>query len=169
MEYSVQAYNFDKYRSSRQATKPFYVSENLPSNIRLPQHSSAWEARRDDLTFYGEIKRIMIVLRILGVLPYSTTSAGKSNFTQSELQNWLNILKCIDGKFYTHVTGNSFSISMNFTNEHYYKEVYLVFTWISFMSKNPRISNYTRISSLKINCWLINNEMRAGYHKYIKY
>ena len=87
MEYSVQAYNFDKYRSSRQATKPFYVSENLPSNIRLPQHSSAWEARRDDLTFYGEIKRIMIVLRILGVLPYSTTSAGKSNFTQSELQN----------------------------------------------------------------------------------
>jgi hypothetical protein len=81
MEYSNQAYNFDKYRPSRQATKPFYVLENLPQNIRPNQHSSEREARRDDLTFYGEIKRVMIILRILGVLPYSTTSAGKSNFT----------------------------------------------------------------------------------------
>ena len=87
MKYSDQAYNFDKYRLSRQATKPFYVSGNLPTDIRLPQQSSASEARRDDLTFYGEIKRVMIVLRILGVLPYSTTAAGKSNFTQSDLQN----------------------------------------------------------------------------------
>jgi hypothetical protein len=87
MEHSVQTYNFDKFRPSRQATKPFYVSENLPPDIRPPRHSSAWEARGNDLTFYGEIKGVMIVLRILGVLPYSTTSAGKGNFTQRDIQS----------------------------------------------------------------------------------
>jgi hypothetical protein len=87
MEYSQHAYNFDKYRTPRQATKPIYVLENLPPGIRPTQQSSAWEAKTDDLTFYGEIKRVMFILRILGVLPYSTTSAGKSNFIQSDLQN----------------------------------------------------------------------------------
>jgi hypothetical protein len=86
MEYSDHVCNFDKYRTPRQATKPFYVSENLPPAISPTQQYSAWEPKRDDLTFYGEIKRIMIILRILGVLPYSTTSAGKSNFTQKDLQ-----------------------------------------------------------------------------------
>jgi hypothetical protein len=85
----------------------------------------------------------MIILRILGVLPYSTTSAGKSNFTQKDLQIWRNILKCITSKFYTHVTGNSFSISWNFTNEHYYEVVDLVFTRTSYMSKNHRVSHFT--------------------------
>jgi hypothetical protein len=87
MEYSNQAYDFDKYRTPRQATKPFYVLQNLPPGIRPTQHFSAWEVKRDDLTFYEEIKRVMSILRILGVLPYSTTSAGKSNFIQSDLQN----------------------------------------------------------------------------------
>jgi len=86
MECFDQAYNFDKYRPSRQATKVFYASENLPPDIRPTQHASEGETRREDLTFYGEIKRVMIILRILGVLPYSTTSAGKSNFTQRDIQ-----------------------------------------------------------------------------------
>jgi hypothetical protein len=169
MEYSDQAYNFDKYRPSRHATKVFCTSENLPPNIRHTQHSSAREAKRDNLTFYGEIKRVLIILRILGVLPYSTTSAGRSNFTQRDLLNWLHILKCIAWKCYTHVTDNLFSISWIFTNEHYYEEVNLFFTRITFISTNRRISNYTKISSLKIKYCLINNEMRVGNHKYIKY
>jgi len=169
LEYSHHAYNFDKYRTPRQATKPIYVLENLPPGISPTQHSSAWEAKRDDLTFYGEIKRVMFILRILGVLPYSTTSAGRSNFTQRDLQNWSNILKCITSKFYTHITGNSFSISWNFTNKHYNEEVYLVFTRISYMFKNHRNSHYTQISSLKINYWLIKNKMRVRNYKYIKY
>jgi hypothetical protein len=114
MECSDQVYNFDKFRPSRQATKVFYVSENLPPHKRSTQHSSAWEARRDDLTFYGEMKRVMIILRILGVLPYSTTSAGKSNFKERDLQNWFYILKCIAWKFYTHIYSLTFSISWNF-------------------------------------------------------
>ena len=87
MHYSDQAYHFDKSRPSRQATKVFYVSENLPPDIRPTQHSTAWETRGDVLSFYGEMKGVMIILRIFGVLPYSTTSAGKSNFTQGDRQN----------------------------------------------------------------------------------
>jgi hypothetical protein len=87
MECSDQAYYFDKSRPSRQATKLFYASENLPPDIRPTQHASEGETKIEDLTFYGEIKRVMIVLRILGVLPYSTTSAGKSTFTPKDLQN----------------------------------------------------------------------------------
>jgi hypothetical protein len=169
MECSDQVYNFDMFRPSRQATKVFYASDNVPSNKRRTQHSSAWEARRDDLTFYGEMKRVMIILRILGVLPYSKTSAGKSNFKQRDLQNWFNILKCIAWNFYTQITGNLFSISLNFTKEHYYEEVYLVFSRIPFMYKKHRISNYTQISSLKINYLLIREWSERKNHKYTKY
>jgi hypothetical protein len=98
MEYSDQAYDFDNYRASRQAKQVFlYALENVPSAVRTTQHnwlySSAWEGKRKFLTFHGQIKPVMIILRILGVLPYSTTATGKRKFTQRDLQNLLNILK----------------------------------------------------------------------------
>ena len=108
MDYSDQAHNFDKSRPSRKTAKVSYVLENLPPGIRPSQHSSAWQIKNEDRTFYGEIKRALFVLRILGVLPYSTTSTGKSNFTH--IQYLLNVLKRIAWKFYTYMTSNSFSI-----------------------------------------------------------
>jgi hypothetical protein len=98
MQYPGQEYHFDKYRPSRQARKLFYVLQNLPPDIRPIQHSSAWEAKRDHLTFYGEIKTVMIILRMIGVLPYSTTSTGKINFTQRDLQILFEFIE----NFYSH-------------------------------------------------------------------
>jgi hypothetical protein len=80
MQYPGQEYHFGKHRPARQGKKLFYVLQNLPPDIRPTRPSSAWEAKRDDLTFYGEMKRFLIVLRIIGVLPYSTTSTGKSKY-----------------------------------------------------------------------------------------
>jgi hypothetical protein len=83
MGHSRQAFDFDKYRHSRQATQVFfYALEHVPPTVRTIQqkwaYSSAWESKKDVPTFYGEIKPVMIILRILGVLPYSTTATGNN-------------------------------------------------------------------------------------------
>jgi hypothetical protein len=114
MEYSNQTYDLDKYRPSRQPKQVFYVLGNGSSAVRITQHkgrySSAWEGHGNFLTFYGEIKPVMIILRILGVLPYSVTATGKSKFKKkTNIRNLLNIVKCIACKFDTHITSYSFS------------------------------------------------------------
>ncbi|GFG31244.1 hypothetical protein Cfor_06772, partial [Coptotermes formosanus] len=99
MGHSRQAFDFDKYRHSRQATQVFfYALEHVPPTVRTIQqkwaYSSAWESKKDVPTFYGEIKPVMIILRILGVLPYSTTATGEVCFKWLSLAMFYSIL-CI--------------------------------------------------------------------------
>jgi hypothetical protein len=63
-----------KYRPSSQAIKLFYSSlQSVQPTVRT---LSAWQDNQQALTFCEEMKPVMIMLRIIGVLPYSTTSAG---------------------------------------------------------------------------------------------
>jgi hypothetical protein len=80
MESLVQGRGFPKYRPPGQATGVFYVLPDVPPAVRTTRRSG-WTAERDALTLYEEMKPVMIVLRILGVLPYGVTSTGNTNLT----------------------------------------------------------------------------------------
>ncbi|XP_023716993.2 gustatory and odorant receptor 24-like [Cryptotermes secundus] len=85
MEYPDQARGFPRYRPPGQTTEVFYV----PLAVRTPRHRascpSEWKAENDALTLYEEMKPVMIVLRVLGVLPYGVTSTGDVYF------KWLSV------------------------------------------------------------------------------
>lgn len=73
-KYPGRGYGTSEYRPSSQATKVFfYLLQNLQPAAMT---TSVWEDKQEASTFYEEIKPVMILLRILGVLPYSTTSTG---------------------------------------------------------------------------------------------
>ncbi|KDR19190.1 hypothetical protein L798_06244 [Zootermopsis nevadensis] len=77
-KYSGRGYGTSEHRPSSQATKVFsYLLQNLQPAAMT---TSAWEDKQEASTFYEEIKPVMILLRILGVLPYSTTSTGAVHF-----------------------------------------------------------------------------------------
>jgi hypothetical protein len=85
MEFLDEGPGFPKYRPPGEATDAFYVLQNLPPVLRTTRHRtscpSGWKAERDALTLYEEMKPVMILLRILGVFPYSVTSTGNSKDT----------------------------------------------------------------------------------------
>jgi hypothetical protein len=85
MEYLDRRRCFPNYRPPGRATEAFYALQNVPWAVRTTRHRtscvSRWRVERDALTLYEEMKPVMIVLRILGVLPYGVTSTGNSKNT----------------------------------------------------------------------------------------